>query len=975
MAAMSQVISLLRFNLEQLSAQNAQHEFEHLCRHYARHRICSNILPATGPVQAGGDQGRDFETFRTYLASTPLSSSSFVGRIADGPMAFGCTLQKDGVAGKVKDDVTTMLASGTKIFAVHYFCAADVPVAKRHELEQWARDEKSIELSIHDGQALAENLAAPETFWIAVEYLHVPSDILPRNEQLDDGYEEVLTKWKSQEAELHSYADFEELRQLIRYATTDTQARQDLPFWIDKVTEFLAPSAPRDLRRRAQYEVAVARLRGQNSLHGHEAAIGRYFDEIDPIDSLDQLEDCVLLLSFCLSGQAMGVAAFSLADLKRWHQDLIARVEKELNDRTHPSTLANLLQMRSSLSVHSVESDGINFDQNEQFEWWAKLADILPDARLFHVQRFADTLAALCEHVGDHPRFTVISDRVDAVLADREGGYAVATQCRDRAFAHYRQGRILMAISEMHKTKISWFTEESIEGCILSMLTLSSWYTELGLAIAGKYYALAACSVAIRQSDHDAKARSWQALAEAAHCDYSLGAFAGFLNLAKIATLLHAKFASEPGNLDQNPVLKTIMFDASMAQYFTERLCPHYVDVYSQHVEELGIGQMFDECLEVIRKGNEDKSDDDLRAFWETQLGAPPASDIGMTRTLAWRALDVEWRVTWTNLYEETRRAEQFIACLQTIQAELVQYDLCIPKTSIAVSFMLHGGDKPKQTPVLTREGYSWDLAWPKGAPEDMDAAFIEVVAASVMLLGSASFRPQEHISEMLRTLQARGAPTKAMIGQSYATVYADAVSEVEFNETRRVVGTLDEDSAGAPLKRVQHPELEPVSGPGPGYSREATEKKIRERHEQILKLLPFTIRRLKQQADFIAIVRVFKSRGWKDWHVLAAILNFVLNYRARERFGPTPTPDQVAKYMFDVATKPETKNTKLIPTAHFTMEALEFSRKMNLHPVLQSWGFEPHHPALRDEVIEDFLARRYGYWDDDFEHEPIFGV
>ena len=193
MAARSQAISFLRFQLEQLSSQNAQHEFEHLCRHYTRHRICSNILPATGPVQSGGDQGRDFETFRTYLASTSLSSSSFIGRIAEGPLAFGCTLQKEGIGSKVKDDVTTMLASGTRIIGVHYFCTADIPVAKRHELEKWARDEKEIELNIHDGQALAENLAAPDTFWIAVEFLHVPSDILPRNEQLDDGYKDVLT--------------------------------------------------------------------------------------------------------------------------------------------------------------------------------------------------------------------------------------------------------------------------------------------------------------------------------------------------------------------------------------------------------------------------------------------------------------------------------------------------------------------------------------------------------------------------------------------------------------------------------------------------------------------------------------------------------------------------------------------------------------------------------------------------------------
>jgi hypothetical protein len=56
----AQIIAQIRFALARLSERNAHHEWEHVCRHLTRERICSNILPATGPVQAGGDQGRDF---------------------------------------------------------------------------------------------------------------------------------------------------------------------------------------------------------------------------------------------------------------------------------------------------------------------------------------------------------------------------------------------------------------------------------------------------------------------------------------------------------------------------------------------------------------------------------------------------------------------------------------------------------------------------------------------------------------------------------------------------------------------------------------------------------------------------------------------------------------------------------------------------------------------------------------------------
>ena len=72
------IINRIRFALEQLSVKNQHHDFEHICRYIAKARICRNILPATGPVSKGGDQGRDFETFRSYLQESPINDSTFI---------------------------------------------------------------------------------------------------------------------------------------------------------------------------------------------------------------------------------------------------------------------------------------------------------------------------------------------------------------------------------------------------------------------------------------------------------------------------------------------------------------------------------------------------------------------------------------------------------------------------------------------------------------------------------------------------------------------------------------------------------------------------------------------------------------------------------------------------------------------------------------------------------------------------------
>mgnify|MGYP001093762081 FL=1 len=149
-----QLATQVRFSLQQLSERNGQHEFEHLCRHLARARICSNLLPGTGPVQAGGDQGRDFETYKTFLENKSLKGRSFIGLASQKAIVFACTLEKS-LPGKVKKDVGTIMSTGSPV---------DLNVAKRHELQEWCLQQHAIPLEILDGAAISEMLVDHDVF-------------------------------------------------------------------------------------------------------------------------------------------------------------------------------------------------------------------------------------------------------------------------------------------------------------------------------------------------------------------------------------------------------------------------------------------------------------------------------------------------------------------------------------------------------------------------------------------------------------------------------------------------------------------------------------------------------------------------------------------------------------------------------------------------------------------------------------------
>src|SRR4051812_15847294 len=104
-----QLAAQIRFALSDLSSRNGHHLFEELCRHFSRQRIASNLLPATGPVSGGGDGGRDYESFRTYLKQELGNNGGFAGRSSDGPLAFACTLQATGLPKKFRTDINTIM--------------------------------------------------------------------------------------------------------------------------------------------------------------------------------------------------------------------------------------------------------------------------------------------------------------------------------------------------------------------------------------------------------------------------------------------------------------------------------------------------------------------------------------------------------------------------------------------------------------------------------------------------------------------------------------------------------------------------------------------------------------------------------------------------------------------------------------------------------------------------------------------------
>jgi hypothetical protein len=157
-----------------LDETNGHHEFERICLALARQRITSNLIPATGPVSSGGDQGRDGESHWTNLPDE--GGSAFATLASADKVVFACTIQKTGVPAKIRKDLASICGRGDAVGRVIYFTVTAVAVSKRHELQAQAREIYGVALDIWDAAAIAEHLSDPDLFQSAAEFLHLPAE-------------------------------------------------------------------------------------------------------------------------------------------------------------------------------------------------------------------------------------------------------------------------------------------------------------------------------------------------------------------------------------------------------------------------------------------------------------------------------------------------------------------------------------------------------------------------------------------------------------------------------------------------------------------------------------------------------------------------------------------------------------------------------------------------------------------------------
>lgn len=967
----------IRFQLGELRAQNKHHEFEYLARQFSRLRICENILPATGPVGAGGDRGHDFETYRTYLTSTPIATSTFLGLTKDKKLVFACSLQTK-ITPKIKSDISAICASGQSVDAIYYFCEADFPIGKRQALQEWCKNTFQSELEIIDGQALAEQLTDMDVFWIAEECLGVPSESYPRSTPADDIYEKYKDRWLEKNQTPVSYTDFSQIKYGLRRATFRQESKPDLSNWLRKMETYLESDKSGPLYYRAIYEICVASLRGLNNLTSKRELLEEYFSRVDRLVDVPELRDATTLLSYCSTASRSGHFDLDAKKLSNWSRSLIGRIDNAIGESRGPGARCSLYQIRSVAATLPYQEGSAPEDSiGDVYVWWFKLVEEVDKAPLFPLEEFADVLTAMTEFFGEDENFLKITQKTDELLTKRSSGYVAAEKCRDRAMAYYKRERYLQAIKQFHQAKIQWFSAETLRGSLLAMLILSDCYQRLGLVYPAKYYAAGVAFVAHQQEKDEIKNLLPRALFMLVDSCYQGGEWMNFVCMVKWALSAHGMYAERPLDIDEGQALQRTFVHTAIIRALLKRFDTNLGSSFDEAFVKWPIDQGIREEVEGLSSATGHWSAAPTEEIWRkicSEFSGRPFSDVGERRKIQWKALGIIWEVEFDDNQATSSISEEFVSTLQIILADLATTDLLLLPTKVLVSAQVVDGVKLDVEEIPSNTIATWRVGFPRQWIRNLSAIDNlrnAVLALAVTVLGKCSLLDSNRFLAVIESRFAEGLTAKIFSVRPYSELYAEFMPEDEFNVAARK--SLKPLLSAYPFEHDEHSQLAWNRSDGPGYSRNRAREFLTNRYEKAIRPIKLTLPRLLKDRDFLSQIKKLRESGFLDWEILLIVANICVDDRVKNLLRPTASIDEQSRVMMDLMFHEETEADKSISPAIFTEERVALQKQIFLASVTNTWGLVLHQNTPDFHALELLLDARYHNSEDDIPHSELF--
>ena len=492
-------------------------------------------------------------------------------------------------------------------------------------------------------------------------------------------------------------------------------------------------------------------------------------------------------------------------------------------------------------------------------------------------------------------------------------------------------------------------------------------YRDLHMPAAAKHVALGAARIAGRDlPEHYA----W-ACFKAAEADYHQGAWFGSTQITRAGMAAHLLLAEDAQNLERHSHLSSVYFELAVVRGLARAADGDYREFLDGVLDEFGLGEYLDALLRAApeRPWWETKSSTELYDHAVGDLGHPPFSDGGSRRTISWRALGVSWSVEFENDYASTVLGERLAAYAQVVLVDLAQRDPVLLPTS--VTFVVYPADPDTSVEVESRsDGTSttWLVRMPAAGEDNAESVkkiAFDTMTAIMSAIAEVSLLDQQSMARLLTEASDDGLLDKLAFGTAYDFAYSGLISAAAFDRAPRsscppLYGTDDH------AMPHEADELR-AERPGPGYDETSSAMLVEKRYRMVEKALVATLPALQENTNFRSLATKLTNEGWKEWHILLAVLNVAQNHRISVA-GLQHDDPNVQRHL-QQAESPDDP----APLELFHEQALRDALRTSWLATINGLGLTFNHPSPDLAAVERLLATRYAYWDHDVDHSPYF--
>jgi hypothetical protein len=349
---------------------------------------------------------------------------------------------------------------------------------------------------------------------------------------------------------------------------------------------------------------------------------------------------------------------------------------------------------------------------------------------------------------------------------------------------------------------------------------------------------------------------------------------------------------------------------------------------------------------------------------------------LGEKREAAWSELGVTWKASWANDYATTPVAEGFVSFLQILLADLAGIDLCLMKTEITIEISVSDeAEMPEPKVSPSEAGRAWKVTFTEPSAEGgagSEGLQRSFMPAAMYILLDISLLEEKKFEQAAKKLFRSGVKSKLLVAQPYEALYREFIREDVFGAEIRQ--DYERPAAPSPFQVKAYDELRWFDGPGPGYSKAAARRWVKNRYKHLMPPVVSTLERLKEDESFLRTVERLRADGWLDWHILSAVQGITLNYRTgRLRPDARHDPALLRQVFGELMRRPERSDDPVVPSTLFTEDKMREQVRWNMLSTIKLRGLVCHQRNPDMDAVDHFLKHRYNYWTDDVEHEPLF--